>query len=152
MDNKEKLIIPDFKHVHFVFTPDDALAACRDELLNEDHCRRWIIKKLHPETLVCPFCKSPVREHQNSALQDGKRIYCRECSRGFTAFSETCLSGMKWSCRDFILLLFLIATGRNTKQIADILGRSWTAVNEWRNRIAGPSKYARRNRRWTIRT
>lgn len=117
------------------FTPDEALEACCSELLNEDLCRRWLIKKFHPENIHCAFCAAPVRDHQDSALREGKAVICRSCMKRITAFTGTFLQGMHWKSSELISLLLFIAAGWSTKRIAATLSRNDDTIRDWRNRF-----------------
>jgi hypothetical protein len=135
MDRPEKSIISGSKLSPATFTPDDVLEACGAELLNEDLCRRWLIKKLHPENIRCAFCAAPVLDHQDRALREGKAVICRSCMKRITAFQGTFLKGMHWSSSELISLLLFIAAGWSTKRIVDKLGRNDDTIRDWRNRF-----------------
>lgn len=135
MDRPEKAIISRSKFSPGTFTPDDVIEACRAELLNEDLCRRWLIKKVHPVNIHCAFCFALVPDHQDRALREGKAVICRSCMKRITAFTGTFLQGMHWRSSELILLLLFIEAGWSTKRIADKLGRNDNTVRDWRKRF-----------------
>jgi len=115
--------------------PDDILEVCGAELLEEDRCRRLLIKKLHPGSVNCPFCGTPAEDHQGNDLLEGKWINCQLCSKHYSAFTRTCLSGMHWKYREFVQLLLFVSAGWSVKRIANKLECSESAVRSWQSRI-----------------
>lgn len=146
MDTSENVITTGSKCSTVTIRPDDVLEACGAELLDEDCCRHWLIKKLHPGSINCPFCGTPAEDCQGDNLLEGKWVVCQLCSKCYSAFTRTCLSGMHWTCREYVQLLLFVGAGWSAKRIANKLECSESAVRSWEIRITNRRKryYARR--------
>jgi transposase-like protein len=125
--------------------PADVLADFSADFLNAARCREWLIGKLHHGCPVCPHCGTPVYENFMARYLAGGRIRCKGCSKQFTAWTGTWMSGSKMDPREVLLLALLIAMDQGTGLIAAKLGgegrmapggRSKATVCDWRKRFA----------------
>lgn len=148
MDTSENVITTGSKCSTVTIRPDDVLEACGAELLDDDRCRRWLIKMLHPVGIHCPFCGTPANDCQDDALQEGKWVRCQACPRHFSAFSKSSLSKLHWRCTEFVQLLLFFSAGWSVRRIANKLECSESAVRSWESRVTDKRKrtYVRRVR------
>lgn len=125
----------------------DVLDGCAD-LLEEARCRRWLIKRLHPDKINCPYCDTPAEDYQGDDLFEGKWIICKSCQKHYSAFTGTCLSGLHLRYSEFVQLCLFFAAGWPVKKIADRLKRSDSSIRSWQSRIVDRRKrsYVRRVR------
>jgi transposase-like protein len=116
-------------------TSGDVIEAFCPEFFNEDHCRHWFIKKLHPEKIHCPYCEAPARDDQEGYLLQGKKSLCRSCRKPFTAFTQTRLSGVHCRYSELVMMILLVSAGWSVQKIADKLGRNDGTIRHWRDRF-----------------
>jgi transposase-like protein len=102
------------------------------EFLDEDHCREWVLKRLHPLGPVCPRCHVRITDPESSqAFWDSRRFRCPACRRHITALSGTVLAGSHRDFRETILLALLIYLQVNPRSIAAKLDESEATVRMW---------------------
>jgi len=135
MEAPENVITAGSKCSAVTVKSDAVFEDCGAELLDEDRCRRWLIKKLHPGSITCPFCGTPAKDCQGDDLLEGKWVVCQACPKHYSAFTRTCLVGMHWTCREFVQLLLFVGAGWSAKRIANKLECSESAVRSWEIRI-----------------
>lgn len=122
------------------FVPHDVLRVFNAEFLVDDHCRAWVIGRLHGdqegmigvEHPCCPGCGTPIADRTLQSFRECKRVRCDSCGKYFTALTDTFLSGCHFDFREIVLLALLLALGVQDKQIADILKISIESVRLWK--------------------
>lgn len=107
------------------------------DVLDEDLCRDWFLKKLHPNGGCCPQCGLPVTGEKKLARFWGLgRVQCSEgtCRKSFSALTGTSLNGLGIPFRVLYLLLFMVGCGANVNRIAPNLGISVGTAYVWANK------------------
>jgi Transposase and inactivated derivatives len=107
------------------------------DVLDENLCRDWFLKKLHPDGVYCPQCGLPVTgEKKLGRFWTLDRIQCSEgtCRKSFSALTGTSLNGLGISFRVLYILLFMTACGMNVNRIAPQLGISVGTAYIWANK------------------
>lgn len=105
------------------------------EMLNEEACRDWFLRKLHPEGARCPECGHEIiSEKKASSFWELKRVTCLACGRTFSAVTGTSLHKIGIEFRALYLLLFMVAHGIRVNKIAAQLGISNGAAYMWANK------------------
>jgi transposase-like protein len=105
------------------------------EMLNEEACRDWFLRKLHPDGARCPKCGQEITsEKKANSYWDMKRVSCLACGRSFSAVTGTSLHKIGIEFRALYLLLFLVTHGVRVNRIAANLGISTGAAYLWANR------------------
>jgi len=116
-----------------IFTPAEVKEVFGAQFLDEEHCRQWILKKVHGETGHCPNCQV-VSEPQDRFFS-GARMKCRSCGKYYTALTGTFLCGTQFDFREIILLALFLEIGVANLYIAILLGVDQETVRIWRNRF-----------------
>ncbi len=94
------------------------------ELMGEQNCYDFLLKMLHPDGLHCPNVhplpsdQAPHDRHRDPIFD----YRCRECGKVYNIFTNTILSGIRYSCVSLVLILRGIAQGVPTKHLAEELG------------------------------
>ncbi len=108
-----------------------------DEFMNEQLCYDFLLNALHPEGLHCPnghplpAGQAPHRKHRAPIFD----YRCRECGKVYNIFTDTALSGTRYSCVIILLILRGIAQGVPTKHIAEELGIDRSHLLKLRHKI-----------------
>jgi transposase-like protein len=123
-------------------TVADLMMEIRDgfsiEMLNEEGCRDWILKKIHPRGVFCPGCGEEVTSGKKlQTFWDMRRVNCPHCKRSFSAVTGTPLNGIGIEWRALYLLLFLVGHGVQANSISRQLGISNGAAYLWANKAKG---------------
>jgi transposase-like protein len=90
------------------------------ELMGEQNCYDFLLKMLHPNGLHCPSGhplpsdQAPHDRHRDPIFD----FKCRECRKVYNIFTNTILSGIRYSCVTLVLILRGIAQGVPTKHLA----------------------------------
>ena len=104
-----------------------------EELLDDDACRAWVEKRLHPNGLLCPRCGSGKRRViRPFAAFPAYR--CLECDRYYTMLSGTLFAKTHQSPRKLVLILRGFAKGEPTARLARELGLSRPWLHALRQR------------------
>lgn len=111
--------------------------AIRPEILDEEACRTWAIRRMHPAGPICPRCRVSPSGRQAETFAGGGRIHCNSCGAWYTARTGTSLEGSTLDWRQFRLLVIMIANGRPVTETADLCGVSSDTVRVWRRRLQG---------------
>lgn len=105
------------------------------EMLNEDACRDWFLRKLHPEGARCPKCGVEITsEKKTRSFWEMKRVGCLSCGRTFSAVTGTPLHKIGIEFRVLYLLLFMVSHGVRPNKMASQLGISTGAAYLWANK------------------
>lgn len=111
------------------------------EMLNEDACRNWFLRKFHHEGVFCPECSREITsEKKLQAFWAMRRVSCPFCNRRFSAVTGTVLSGIGIEFRALYILLFMVGHGAKANNISKQLGISNGAAYVWANRAKGKAK------------
>lgn len=106
------------------------------ELMDEDACYCWLVRRLHPDGLACPRCGARDRLHVHRRDRDPVIDYrCSRCRRVFNAFTDTALHGIRRRPAELVLILRAIAQGAPTARLARELGRDRSQLLELRHRL-----------------
>ncbi len=107
------------------------------ELMGEQNCYDFLIKMLHPDGLHCPnghplpSDQAPHDRHRDPIFD----YKCRVCGKVYNIFTNTVLSGIRYSCVTLVLILRGIAQGVPTKHLAEELGIDRSNLLELRHAI-----------------
>lgn len=105
------------------------------EMLDEDACREWFLKKIHAGGVHCPECSKEIASKRKLDTFWGmRRVNCPFCGRSFSAVTGTPLNGIGIEFRALYLLLFMVSHGVRVNRIADQLGISTGAAYLWANK------------------
>lgn len=105
------------------------------EMLNEEACRNWFLKKIHPDGVFCPHCHGEVTsEKRRTRFWEMLRTTCPLCSRSFSAVTGTELNGIGIDFRALYLLLFMVNNGAKPINICKQLRISSGAAYVWANK------------------
>jgi len=118
-----------------IFLPSDVAREFGPAFLDEDLCRYWIIKHLHPEAPpACPSCQANISDRSLPKFWEGDRIYCNACGKFFTALTGTFLSGCHLNFSGMFLLAAFLGLGIRSDLIADKLSLSVESVRLWQKK------------------
>ena len=104
--------------------------------LDENRCREWIISILYRDGIICPECGIPVRDSDLRRFWLGKRIRCYNCTKFFTALTDTFLSGIHLDFRRIVLLMLFITLGLDNNFIARCLNCNPETVRLWKKKLS----------------
>jgi transposase-like protein len=105
------------------------------EMLNEDACRDWFLRKIHSDGIFCPYCHEAIAsERLLKTFWSMKRIHCPGCGRTFSAVTGTVLNGIGIEFRALYLLLFMIGCGVSVNKVKRQIGISTGAAYIWANK------------------
>lgn len=104
------------------------------DLMDEDACRDWLVRYLHPDALACPRCGAEERRvAQQNGFWTGWR--CRLCDRYYTALSGTVFAKTRQRPSTLVLLVRGVAQGVSTARLARELGLGRVRVHELRQQL-----------------
>lgn len=110
-----------------------AFEALNAEFFDEEKCREWVLKKLHPCGAFCPGCKRTIDDACRIAhFWNGDRLNCQNCGKYFTALTGSIFSGAHQNFRGLFLLAALSGAGINDKIIAAKLSLTPESCRLWR--------------------
>ena len=105
-----------------------------DELLDQEACRSWLEKHLHPDGLRCPHCACGERRVSRRAGHFlGYR--CKACDRYFTLLSGTAFARSRQTPAKLVLILRGIAKGETTSRLARELTLSRKRMHNLRKKV-----------------
>lgn len=108
-----------------------------DGFLDELACYNFLLEALHPDGLVCPnghalpSGQGPHDRHRWPVLD----YRCRECGSVFNLFTSTVLTGSRYRCSTWVLILRGIAQGTPTAHLANELGLDRSNLLERRHQL-----------------
>lgn len=108
-----------------------------DELMGEQNCYDFLLRMLRPDGLHCPnghplpSDQAPHDRHRDPIFD----YKCRVCGKVYNIFTNTVLSGIRYSCVTLVLILRGIAQGVPTKHLAEELGIDRSNLLELRHTI-----------------
>jgi transposase-like protein len=103
-------------------------------LLDEQRCKEFLLRKFYPEGPVCPYCRQPLSNKKTKRFFENKISFCNLCRRKFRPARGTALDGTKLRFKEVILLMLLFQLGVPTSKIIRSFGRCKFTVNSWRNK------------------
>ena len=108
------------------------------EMLDEDACRNWFLKKIHANGVHCPECGREITSARKlETFWAMRRTSCPHCGRSLSALTGTALNKITIEFRALYLLLFMIGHGGrgvHVNNIAKQLGISTGAAYFWANK------------------
>lgn len=107
-------------------------------MLDEEACRAWFLRKIHPGGVFCPGCRTEITSERKLKRFFGMlRVSCPTCSKNFSAVTGTALNGIGVEFRALYILLFMLKHGAKANTIAKQLGMSTGAAYVWANKAKG---------------
>lgn len=105
------------------------------EMLNEDACREWFLRNIHPSGIFCPECnREIIKEKKLRTLWAMRRVSCPFCNRSFSLLTGTELNGIGIDFRALYILLFMVSHDVHVNNVAKQLGISTGAAYFWANK------------------
>jgi len=117
---------------------DRQLAALKPlgELINSEKCTDWLAAELHAgSSPACPACGKAPTGSTLEKLQEGHRIRCQACGKGWNIWSGTLFEGAKITPVDFILMRVGLAGGLDFTGLMELTGRHAQCVTAWTKKI-----------------
>jgi transposase-like protein len=105
-----------------------------NELLNEEGCKQWLERHLHPNGFVCPQCQSQERRFHRQQ-RSFESYLCRACGCYYTLLTGSAFAGSRQSARTLVLLLRGISKGESTNRLHRELDMSYKQVLTLRHRL-----------------
>lgn len=105
------------------------------DCLDPTIARQILYAAVHPEGPQCPHCKHHPGEPKASHWWYGRRVFCEQCGRYYTATTATDLHKCKMPPAQLVLLIVCLALELSTGRIADLVGVSRDTVCSWRERL-----------------
>ena len=119
-----------------IFLPKDVAKDFAAAFLDEDVCRHWIIKHLHPESApTCPNCHTDISDRVLPRYWEGGRICCNTCGKFFTALTGTFLNGCHLNFSGVFLLALFLGINVPLGIVATKLDISEETARLWRNKF-----------------
>lgn len=115
------------------------------DILDEQRCREWLLRKVHQAGQCCPGCGAElVNDRQRASWWAGRRVCCKSCGKYFSAVTGTVLNKMGLSYRQAFLLLLGLGLNLNMKVIAGLCHCHRDTVRLWRDKLifSGAGKVA----------
>lgn len=106
------------------------------DMIREDECRRFLVRRLHPAGAQCPACGVVLSRSAADHFTDGGRLRCRDCGRWFTWTTGTVVEDSKLDVRQLVLLILLCSAGAKADAIATATRLTPQSVRAWRRRLA----------------
>ena len=108
------------------------------EMLDEEACRTWALKILHPTGASCPACQKDVSEPRRlERFWKNERISCESCGKKFRAVSRSPLSGMHLDFRELFFLLHQNSSGIKAEEISRKMNVDGNTVRLWLGKLRG---------------
>ena len=104
--------------------------------LNEPICREWILKKMHPDIIKCPSCKSVIIDATTLNNFWGlKRCRCKNCNKWFSATTGTFIDRLHLTMSELSMLAVFLHLRAPHKIIAEKLNIHSVSVNQWEKKF-----------------
>ena len=105
-----------------------------DELMDEDTCRQYLLKRLHPCGLKCPHCGGMERYvvKKNTWFEGYK---CKSCWKYYTMLTGTVFDKTRQTAGKIVLLLRGFAKGESTARLSRELHTDRKHLLNLRHRI-----------------
>lgn len=110
------------------------------DALEEEACRQFLIRRVHPTGAKCPVCRTSIDGRQAETFNARGRVHCNSCGRWFGYRTETIFSGTTLNDRQIFLLLLLLANNCPTAKIAASCKVSEETVLSWKHKLERGSK------------
>jgi transposase-like protein len=121
----------------YFFAPFDVREEFTAKFLDENFCREWILRRLHPQGATCPHCELTIHEQR---FWLARKIKCSQCKKWFTALTGTFLSGCQFTFSEVIVLAMFLSLQVPDKEIAKVLDISSENVRLWRHKFMANQK------------
>lgn len=106
------------------------------DLVNEEECRRFLVRRFHPAGAHCPHCGVVLPTAAADRFAEGGRLHCRDCGRWFTWTTGTVIEDSKLDVRQLVLLILLTFCHASAESIALATRLTPQSVRSWRRRLA----------------
>lgn len=122
------------------FTPTEAVDSFNTICMNLSAVRSWVYSKLHPGSIQCPACGSPIQtERGKFTFRSGGRVCCHSCKKFFTNRTNTILHGSQLEFEQVYLIAVLskfadrISADRIAarREISRIVGLHPDSIRNW---------------------
>lgn len=105
-----------------------------DELMDEDVCHQYLMNKLHPAGLMCPYCGADERYTvKRNTWFDGYK--CKSCEKYYSMYTGTVFEKTRQPASKLVLILRGIAKGESTARISRELKLDRQHLLDLRHRI-----------------
>lgn len=88
------------------------------DLLDQNACRAWWLRRLHPAGAMCPACGVSLPATSTGTWADGGLVNCRDCGKWYDYKTGTPLCGLHLSWQQLTLFVTLFQLGLKTSQLA----------------------------------
>jgi len=108
-------------------------------LLNDERCKEFLLKLLHTDVALCPFCRFELTKYNQEKFWKNQQAYCGYCNKKFSGSTKTILSSKKVSWAQIVMFCLLreVAPGLKSGKIAGLIGTSRSPVNRLRGIFNG---------------
>lgn len=107
------------------------------QLLDENACRRHIIKSIYQDGPRCRLCEASIDDKHYLRFFKNLEIYCRQCRSSFFPLAGTPFASAKISCAQIVLIGLLLQLGCRTNLIAELNNIDRHTVAHWRHKFKG---------------
>lgn len=105
------------------------------EMLNQEACRRWWLRRLHPAGPSCPHCGVTVVGPRAETWRNDGQIRCSSCRHYFTNRTSTPMQGSTANWAQLYLVALFTAYRLPLAVIVAICGLSENTVRAWQRRF-----------------
>lgn len=106
------------------------------DLLDDEHCERWLLEHFHPNGLHCPKCGSTKRRIFRETQTSRLTVYrCLECEGIYNLYSGTLFEKKHLRPSEVVLLLRGVVKGESSISLSEELGVSRSTVHELRKEL-----------------
>lgn len=120
-----------------IFLPEDVASNFSAAFFDEEACRLWILRRLHPSGAHCPSCRAELQGDVTlRRFWSAGRLKCPKpgCKKYFTALTGTFLSGCHLTFRQLYGLFLFLHFNLSARYIAGAVGITPESVHLWRRK------------------
>ncbi|MBI3582397.1 MAG: hypothetical protein HY096_00420 [Nitrospinae bacterium] len=118
------------------FTVDELFKFFNASFLNEEVCREWILRRLYPDTVKCPACKSIIVDATTlKNFWELKRCRCKNCKKWFSAKVGTIFDNGQMIMSEIAMLAIFLYLKVPYKVIAEKLNMHPVSVSMWEKKF-----------------
>ena len=118
------------------FTVDEFFKFFNASFLNEEICREWILRRLHPDTIKCPVCYSIITDAITLRNFWGlKRCRCKKCSKWFSSKVGTIFKNGQLTMSEIGMLAAFLYLKVSHKVIAEKLNMHPVSIGMWEKKF-----------------
>jgi len=104
--------------------------------LNEEICREWILKRLHPNIIKCPACDSIIVDVITlNNFWSLKRCRCKQCKKWFSAKVGTIFDNGQLTMSEIGMLAIFLYLKVPHKVIAEKLNMHPVSIGMWEKKF-----------------